>query len=225
MGPQGTLSPAQVAAEVLAGLGASSAPPSSVAALEAWQAVEGGAGPQYGDPANTAAYNPYNTTLRVPGSKTVSGGPAAKAGVQAYSSWQQGIAATVATLSEPAYAGVVSDLVSGAPTAVTEEAIVSSPWGTKNIGGLSSAGQSPLSANAATSPASSASAASPSSANTGSLMNQVGGASAGVLGSVFGPTLEVLVSVVLVAGALALLVLGVSRLLPGRGVDLAALAA
>lgn len=220
---QSTVTPAQAASAVLAGLGAQQAPASSLAALEAWQAAEGGAGPQYGNPANSAAYNPWNTTLAVPGSSTVAGGPAAAAGVQAYQSWGQGIAATVQTLQEPQYATVASDLVTGAPAPVTEAAILSSPWGTKSIAGMTAGGQAPTSANAATSPVSSSTSTSTAgSSSSGNLLSQVSGSSAGVLGSIFAPTLKVGLSIVLVLGALALLVLGVSRLFPGRG--LAALA-
>lgn len=86
-------------------LGALGAPDTkqNVQNIVAWENVEGGAGPEFGNPLNTASFNPLNTSMPEPGSSNFNGGNAS--GVQAYSSWQQGIDATVATLenSSPSY--------------------------------------------------------------------------------------------------------------------------
>lgn len=100
----------------------------NLAAITFWMTMEGGAGPQYGVKNNTANYNPLNTTRDgFPGATTVN-----SAGVKSYRSWEQGMDATVQTLSLPAYANIVSHLRSGTTGGVLE-AIDNSPWGTKGL--------------------------------------------------------------------------------------------
>lgn len=60
---------------------------------------------------NTASYNPLNTTLELPGSSVMAGG--SSAGVQAYTSWQQGLEATVLTLENGDYNDILQALRSG----------------------------------------------------------------------------------------------------------------
>lgn len=71
--------------------------------LVSWAAMEGG------NWNNTAQFNPLNTTLRVPGSTVMSGGNTA--GVQAYTSWQQGLEATAQTLA--GYPAILAALKAG----------------------------------------------------------------------------------------------------------------
>ena len=73
-----------------------------VSSLVAWMGQEGG------NWHNTARYNPLNTTLRMPGSSSMNG-----AGVQAYSSWHQGLMATIDTLRGGGYGDILAALASG----------------------------------------------------------------------------------------------------------------
>jgi len=94
----------------------------NVSSLLSWMNAEGG------NWNNTATYNPLNTTLPMPGSTVMSGGNSA--GVQAYSSWSQGLAATVRTLQDPAYSSVVGALRNSAGCSSVAGAVAASPWGT-----------------------------------------------------------------------------------------------
>lgn len=70
-------------------------------------------------------YNPFDTTLKVPGSTSYNA-----AGVQNYPSATVGIEATAATLEEPAYRNLLSEMRSGhASLAQLEDAENASPWG------------------------------------------------------------------------------------------------
>jgi len=91
---------------------------SNVAALVAFQAHEGG------HMANAAAYNPINTTLKMPGSR-----PVTKIGVQAYASWDDGIEATARTLAQPNMRAITSSLARSASADDTLRAVAKSPWG------------------------------------------------------------------------------------------------
>jgi hypothetical protein len=86
---------------ILAGLGVRSPSPVSVSLLVAWQKCEGG-------PASR--HNPLNTTLRMPGSRSIN-----PEGVQEYPSEAAGIAATVATLTNGRYTTLVRALRTGDP--------------------------------------------------------------------------------------------------------------
>lgn len=100
---------------------------SDVNFMNTWATQEGGAG--Y---ANTAWYNPLNTTLKMPGSSTI---PGNTAGVQAYTSQSQGIQATVDTLNNtPAYAGIKSTLQKGNASQTTLKNAVSSTGSWTNFG-------------------------------------------------------------------------------------------
>lgn len=88
-------------------------------AVTAWERAEGG---HWG---NTAAYNPLNTTQPEPGSR-----PMNSVGVQAYTSWAQGMQATVATLRNGRYGGILSALQAGNCAPCVAVAVGNSPWGT-----------------------------------------------------------------------------------------------
>jgi murein DD-endopeptidase MepM/ murein hydrolase activator NlpD len=88
-------------------------------AVESWEVAEGGG---FG---GLTAFNPINTTLPMPGSRTVTA-----AGVQAYTSATQGFQATVDTLREGRYSGIVGALRAGNNARAVEQAVAASPWGT-----------------------------------------------------------------------------------------------
>jgi hypothetical protein len=94
--------------------------PQNVEALTAWQRAEGG------NWQNDARFNPFNTTLSEPGAASIN-----SVGVKAYTSWQQGLTATIATLSGSAYAGIRSALSNGSDAQAVANAVASSPWGTE----------------------------------------------------------------------------------------------
>ncbi len=93
--------------------------PQNTGAIVSWAQAEGGAwsGP--------AKYNPLNTTRRMPGSYSING-----AGVQAYTSWPEGLDATAQTLQAGAYGGILSALKAGTSEQAVERAVASSIWGT-----------------------------------------------------------------------------------------------
>lgn len=88
-------------------------------ALIGWQRAEGGHWK------NTARFNPLNTTQDMPGS----GDTGSQGNISVYRDWDQGLNATVRTLRNGRYGGILSALEAGDPTAVAR-AIESSPWGT-----------------------------------------------------------------------------------------------
>jgi hypothetical protein len=188
-----------------------------------WEAGEGGAGPQFGVPNNIASYNPLNTTQPEPGSV---GTPGNNPPVQAYTSWGQGLAATVATLQQgqKGYSQILADLSSGAPLGTFGADVDTSAWGTHD---LPTSATGPESVNAATSPASSssssASSATPTTAQaelTSATTTSTGasGLLGSILGGLFGTAeasiLDVALTLVLVAGGIGLIILGLSRLFP-----------
>lgn len=81
------------------------ATPANLQFLNEWHLREGG-----GDK-NTAHYNPLNTTQRAPGATAMN-----SVGVKAYRNAQQGITATVQTLTNGRYDDIVSGLRSGRAT-------------------------------------------------------------------------------------------------------------
>ena len=98
-------------------------------AIVAWENAEGGHWH------NTATYNPLNTTQPMPGST-----PMNSVGVQAYGSWDQGLQATAKTLENGQYGGILQQLKQGNSATAVDQAVVASPWGTKNIGGVARSG-------------------------------------------------------------------------------------
>jgi hypothetical protein len=91
----------------------------STQAIVAWCKAEGGA---WNNPAH---FNPLNTSMRMPGSYGINGSD-----VQSYTSWSQGLVATVATLNSGAYRGILAALSEGYSVGAVEGAVASSPWGT-----------------------------------------------------------------------------------------------
>ncbi|TMM15550.1 MAG: M23 family metallopeptidase [Actinobacteria bacterium] len=88
-------------------------------AIESWEVAEGGG---FG---GRTAFNPLNTTLPMPGSR-----PVTMVGVQAYTSASQGLQATVNTLRNGRYSGIVAALRAGNSAQAVERAVAASPWGT-----------------------------------------------------------------------------------------------
>jgi hypothetical protein len=99
---------------VLSGIGAP-VNGTNLAVLHAWAKAEGG----------TASWNPFNTTKTAPGATAYNhnnGTP-----VRNYTTENQGVAATVATLKLPYYKAIVAALKASNPTGAIA-AIVASPW-------------------------------------------------------------------------------------------------
>ncbi len=94
----------------------------NVAAITAWEMAEGGH--WY----NTAYYNPLNTTQSMPGATVFN-----SVGVKAYTSWAQGLVATVKTLHNGLYNGILAALKQGHDAQAVANAVISSPWGTHTI--------------------------------------------------------------------------------------------
>jgi peptidoglycan hydrolase CwlO-like protein len=96
--------------------------PSTVAnqrAIVAWEAAEGGHW------FNTAHFNPLNTTQSAPGATAMN-----SVGVKAYVSWEQGMRATITTLYNGFYAGILAALRRGDDAQAVADAVAASPWGT-----------------------------------------------------------------------------------------------
>ena len=91
----------------------------NVAAIVAWEMAEGGH--WY----NTAYYNPLNTTQSMPGATVFN-----SVGVKAYKSWKQGLDATVITLRNGYYGGILDALQRGNDAQAVADAVAASPWGT-----------------------------------------------------------------------------------------------
>lgn len=103
--------------DVLTGLGIQPTA-GTLKALYAWAQAEGG------DTHNNASWNPLNTTQRMPGSSSMN-----KVGVQAYSSYKDGVQATIKTLTNGRYGNILKAMQHGDPVAVGQ-AVAQSPWGT-----------------------------------------------------------------------------------------------
>lgn len=112
-----SLTPAGFAEALLNGIGISKPSAGDIEFVEAWEAKEGG------NWVNTAKYNPLNTSLAEPGATAYKPGAA----VKSYTSWAQGVKASISTLLEPQYAGVVSGLKANNQPA-TLAALQESPW-------------------------------------------------------------------------------------------------
>lgn len=91
----------------------------NLAAVTGWEAAEGG------NWDNSARYNPLDTTQPEPGSW-----PMNSVNVQAYPSWAEGFTATLATLRNGRYGGILAALQSGNDAQAVADAVAASPWGT-----------------------------------------------------------------------------------------------
>jgi peptidoglycan hydrolase CwlO-like protein len=97
----------------------------NVAAVTAWEMAEGGH--WY----NTAYFNPLNTTQDMPGATVFN-----SVGVKAYTSWKQGLQATVTTLKNGLYGGIIDALRRGHDSTAVARAVGASPWGTGDFSHL-----------------------------------------------------------------------------------------
>ena len=97
----------------------------NVAAITAWEMAEGGH--WY----NTAYYNPLNTTQSMPGATVFN-----SVGVKAYTSWKQGLEATMITLKNGYYGGILDAMRRGNDATAVAAAVGASPWGTGNFSHL-----------------------------------------------------------------------------------------
>jgi len=91
----------------------------NLAAIVAWEMAEGGH--WY----NTAYYNPLNTSQPMPGAKTFN-----SHGVKIFTSWSQGLKATVITINNGFYGGILAALRAGNDGQAVAAAVAASPWGT-----------------------------------------------------------------------------------------------
>jgi hypothetical protein len=91
----------------------------NIAAITAWEGAEGGHW------ANAARFNPLDTTMPEPGSWPMNG-----AGVQAYPSWAEGFRATLTTLANGNYGGILVALSAWDSAQAVADAVAASPWGT-----------------------------------------------------------------------------------------------
>lgn len=107
----------------------------NTSAVISWMAQEGGHWN------NSAGYNPLNTTRNMPGAKLMDGGPGRAHGVKHYTSWEQGLEATVLTLTEKAkergYDKIVNSIITGKDKNRIMDAVYASKWGTGKGGGTS----------------------------------------------------------------------------------------
>jgi hypothetical protein len=71
---------------------------------------------------------PLNTTQPEPDATSTN-----PAGVKSYTSWDQGLTATVSTLMNGRYSDILSALATGSSAQDVVSAVTSSPWGTKTI--------------------------------------------------------------------------------------------
>lgn len=94
----------------------------NLVAVVAWEKLEGGHW------ANSATFNPLNTTQGMAGSTTKNAD-----GVQAYSSWDQGVTASVKTLKNGLYEPIIEAFRQSLEPDVTLRIIDASPWGTHNL--------------------------------------------------------------------------------------------
>src|SRR5215831_13538811 len=83
--------------------------------FDAWARAEGG----------SAANNPFNTTQQAPGATSYN-----SVGVRNYTSPQEGIDATVNTLTNGRYGNIIGALRKGDSAMSAAQALANSPWGT-----------------------------------------------------------------------------------------------
>ena len=114
------VTPQSFAEEVLTRLGITPTK-TNVSNFVAWEKAEGG------NWNNTAAYNPLNTTLKLPGS----GATGTQGNIGVYTSWQQGVEATVETLQNGDYGNILQALQKSQGWVSFASAVDRSSWGTK----------------------------------------------------------------------------------------------
>lgn len=94
----------------------------NVAAVTAWELAEGGHWH------NSAHFNPLNTTQPMSGATSMN-----SVGVKAYTSWAQGFAATLKTLHNGYYEGILAALRQGDDAQAVADAVGDSHWGTSSF--------------------------------------------------------------------------------------------
>jgi len=119
---------------ILAGVGVKNTP-ENLRFFDAWARAEGG----------SATNNPFNTTQSAPGASAYN-----SVGVRNFVSPQQGIDATVNTLTNGRYGNIIGALRAGDSAMAAAQALAASPWGTgplveKILGGPAAAAGSPAS--------------------------------------------------------------------------------
>ena len=186
---------------VLQALGAPITPDNMVA-LRAWNQAEGM------EPQN---FNPFATTQAAPGATDVN-----SVGVKQYPSFDEGVTATVQTLTNGYYAPIVAALRAGNNSIAVGQAIANSPWGTGGLVLSILNGGGPLSPSgpdSSTLPGRSAAAASATNAgvslNPLDLFKQTTGA---IVQPILSGAMRIVLTGVCVAGGVALIVLGVARM-------------
>jgi hypothetical protein len=105
---------AQFASDLLVQLGMPQTP-ENMRAVIAWQRAEG----------TRAAFNPLATTQRADGASDFN-----SVGVKNYTSYAQGLAATVTTLRNGRYDEILAALLDGTSSSRVADAVARSPWGT-----------------------------------------------------------------------------------------------
>lgn len=130
-GKMGTDDQQQWAKDFLSRIGAPTSD-ANVTALNTWMKAEGKG---WSTSLNRATYNPLNTTLDMPGSVTFN-----KHGVEAYTSYEQGMEATIATLTgksakERGYTAILDALKSDSGISAVLSAVNNSAWRTGQVGG------------------------------------------------------------------------------------------
>jgi hypothetical protein len=177
--------------------------PSNEEVVDTWEAAEGG------NWQNTATYNPLDTSEPEPGATPMSPG----SNIKAYTSWQQGLDATVATLlggqSSYGYGPIVTDLDASAAPATTAGAIQTSAWDAGGYPASSPIGQ--LAGGGPPTPASGSSGSGTSATLTGLSLNpasDIASALDDVLGAVVAPLKAYLEDAGLVILGLVILVVG-----------------
>lgn len=105
------------ASDLLTGLGVP-VTPENLRVIDAWMRAEGGA----------SHNNPLNTTQGAPGASDFN-----SVGVKTYTSYQQGLQATIQTLTNGLYSNILDALRSGTSAKAVADAIAASPWGTGQL--------------------------------------------------------------------------------------------
>ena len=104
--------------EVLRGIGAPITD-NTMSLIYAWRQSEGG----------QAAYNPFNTVHKMPGSTLYRKNPH---GVQNYVTPQDGVRATISAMTHKRYDAIMTLLRADAPAEEVAKAIIASSWGTSD---------------------------------------------------------------------------------------------
>lgn len=99
----------------------------NVAVMTAWARQEGGHW------RNQARYNVLNSTQPEPGDAWFQSKGPGSARIRIYVSWQQGINATITTLGNGYYPGILAALRAGNSAQAVAYAVDSSVWGTRSL--------------------------------------------------------------------------------------------